>query len=199
MAAPGIIVGDVLATQLIGQVFGQTTVTTFHWVVDAIVGVPTLTDVLNALNTNMVPDFLDICSEDWSAQILRGRRVSPNPTRSYDVVLGGLDGVVASPSLPPSVAGVIARYTNAPGPRGRGRIYVPGVPASYHDDGLLTNLGLNSYAAFTPHLDLQKVLAGVATLDPVLFRRPNTITRIEGTKINVALRSQRRREIGVGI
>ena len=199
MSAPTVIAQDVVAVQVVGLLFGQQTITTFHWRINSLTGPTTLTDLLTAIATPLVPGMQPLCSNNWVAQVLRGRRVTPNPTRSYEVPIIGGTGTVVSESLPPSVAGVISRFTNSASRRGRGRIFVPAVPELFHDAGLLNNAGMNAYQAFAPMLDLPLALPLVGEIDPVLFTRPNTAVNVEGSTVRKVLRSQRRREIGVGI
>jgi len=199
MASPAVIATDVLAIQIVGSLYAQTTITTFHWRINSLVGPATLTDVLNAMVTPLVGEFRDLCSNQWTATLLRGRRVTPNPTRSYEVAVVGGAGTVVSESLPPSVSGVISRFTNSALRTGRGRIFVPAVPEIWHENGQLTAAGVAAYQGFSPILDLPMAVPFVGEFDPVLFRRPNTAVNVEGTAVRSILRSQRRREIGVGI
>lgn len=198
MASPNIIAGDVLLTTLQGTLFGQRTITTFHWSVNAMPVATSLLSLLTLLEANLMPDFKGMLSNEWSASEVTGRRIIVNATRSYSVQSVG-NGSVASSSLPPSVAGVISRFTNASGKKGRGRIYVPAVPDLWHLNGQLSQAGLNAYDLFRPRLDLPTTLAGGIALEPVLFTRPNTVVFVEGSLVRNILRSQRRREIGVGI
>lgn len=198
MASPTIVTGDVLAVQIVGKLFEQETNTTFHWQVNSAPVDTSLTSMLTDIALIVLPDYKDCCSELWEAVAIRGRRVTPSPTRSYAVVQTG-NGTVGEESLPPSVAGVISRFTNSNQRTGRGRIFLPAVPETWHQNGGLNLAGQAAYAAFAPILDLPITLAGGSVLDPVLFRRPNTAVRVEGTQVRTVLRSQRRREIGVGI
>lgn len=198
MPSPNLIAGDVLLTTIQGSLFGQRTITTFHWAITSIPPNTNLLTVLTNLEANLLPDFRTLLSQDWDGIELTGRRLFPGPTRSYSVAING-SGLVVATSCPPSVAGVISRFTNQAGKKGRGRIYVPAVPVSWHLNGLLTMAGQNAYDAFRGRLDLPTNLAGPVTLEPVLFTRPNTAVNVEGSAVRTILRSQRRREIGVGI
>jgi len=199
MPAPNLVLNDVLLTTIQGLLFGQRTITTFHWKVIAVgIDVP-VTSVATAMATEILPDFVLMISEDWSCDITTVRRIFPGPTRTFSHSPGTVAGAIADDSLPPSVTGVISRYGNGAARTNRGRIYVPGVPEGWHLAGQLTTAGFNAYTSFRPFLDLPLVSPLDFTLDPVLLRRPATTTLIEGSIARKILRQQRRREIGVGI
>lgn len=198
MAAPLVIPGDRLFLALEGELFLQQTINTFHYEVTGITGTPTIQDFIEGMIVIMQADFLACCSEEYNLRRWHARRIVASPTRTYTVEVGAEGGTVAADSLPPSVSTVLKRFTNLPGPTGRGRVFMPGVPTTFHDNGILTALGLAAYQAFLPHMSLPVNIPATMTLQPMLFRRPTTFRALEGAAVNTILRSQRRREIGVG-
>lgn len=199
MASPNLISGDVLLSVIKGRLYGQITETTFYWGITTAAGGYNLTTFVQDVITDVLPDFLDIVSSDWTTVSVYGRRMFPNPTRGQETAVGSTPGTVGATALPPHVAAVLSRYTNAPGPRGRGRVFIPAVPETFHTEGLVNAVGKAAYDAFVPWLDLPWTAPSTSQLEPVLFRRPVTAVNIESAKTQIVLRSQRRREVGVGI
>lgn len=199
MPAPTVAVGDVLIGVIKGTLFGQETQTTFHWKIENTDGINTVQTLCTEMIDEILPDFVTMISDEWVSRVCYARRVHPNPTRGFELSTAAVAGTVVAASLPPSVAGVISRFTNLPGPGGRGRIFVPGVPTSWHEDGLLSAAGLAAYSAFLPHLDLQWDPGNGTVYEPVLYKGGGVAVNIENAVARSVLRSQRRREIGVGI
>ena len=199
MAAPVSAVNDILLTTIQGTLFAQRTITTFHWKVATIQPEVNLQNLLLGFNTLLLAEWQAMLSEDWLGDITTIRRLSPSPTRTFTESIAGTNGTVADDSLPPSTAGVISRFGNGASKSNRGRIYVPAVPEAWHLAGQLTAAGVAAYDAFRPVLDLTADLGGIATLEPVLFKKPNLTLLIEGSTTRRILRVQRRREVGVGV
>lgn len=199
MAAPPLAIGDKMIGVLKGTLFGQVVENTFHWRVTSVPTGYSLQDFVNEMVTDMAPEYALMLSRDWIGLAAYGRRVSPTPTRGIEKTLSPLIGDVAQDSLPPSVAAVISRFTNLPGQGGRGRIFIPAVPKTFQNGGLVNSTGLTIYTAFLVWLDLTWTSTLGATFEPVLLKPGNIAVDIEGTTLRNILRSQRRREIGVGI
>lgn len=199
MPAPEIVANDIVIGVLKGTVVGQSVQNTFHWRVTNTVEGYNLSNLAQDMIDEMLPEYRLLLSEDWTAVSAYTRRITPNATRGIEIFTANDAGLVVSPTLPPQVSVVCSRLTNAPGPQGRGRIFLPAVPTSFVTDGRLTNLGQTSLEAFLPWLDLDWTPDGGPTLTPILFRRPNVVTPIETALARSISRSQRRREIGVGI
>lgn len=199
MASPALAVGDQLIGVIKGLVYGQQVQSTFHWRLTGIPAGYTLSNFVLDMSTDILPEYALCMSNSWSALALYARRLFPSPTRGQELAPGTTVGDVASAALPPSVAAVLSRYTNAPGPKGRGRVFMPAVPASFATAGLVNVTGKGVYDNFIPWLDQIWPTTLGATLEPVLWRKPSTTTDIELAVTQTVLRSQRRREIGVGI
>jgi len=58
-------------------------------------------------------------------------RIDPNPTPSLSSTVGAGVGEANGSLSPLQATGVISRYTDNPGPSGRGRIYTPFLPTSF--------------------------------------------------------------------
>lgn len=132
----------------------------------------------------------------------------------FDDLVAQLEGGIAQEALPPSVALVVRRHTNIVGRRNRGRWFLCGLPKTYSVAG---QLNVNPFVAAggdaaVGDMTIGQLQApgGIPIADPVLPRPnrelqepfsivsydPRTIT---GSLVDVVLRSQRRRENGVGI
>jgi len=202
MAGPVVAVGDILQLNVEGVLYGQRTVNTFYFAVTVNDDMSTLGQFLDTfLDPNVDQMMPDIMSVDWKFFRGVGSIIHPVLRRSAQVVsdVAVRDGQVAGDSLPPSVTYVIARRTNIRGPRGRGRVFIPGVPETYHDSGQLTGAAVTAITAKLDDFALPIVRAdGLAV--PVLWHRaPAGADVIETWTLDRILRSQRRREIAVGI
>lgn len=199
MPPPALALGDNIIGIVKGELFGQETQTTFHWKVSETDNGSTPVDVAESMIDELLPDFLLIISEEWTSKSCYCRRVWPAPTRGFEVPTAGQTGAITAGSLPPSVAGVCSRFTNLPGPGGRGRIFVPGVPLSWHENGQLSNAGYSAYVGFLPWLDLAWDPGEGTVYEPILYKGAGVSFNIESASARKILRSQRRREIGVGV
>ncbi len=199
MASPVLVSGDLMVGVIKGLLAGQSVQTTFHWRATSVPTAYTLTSFLQDLLDDIVPEYRLCLSSDWTGFSVYGRRVSPNPTRGQEQATGTMAGLVSSTSLPPSVAAVLSRFTNQPGPKGRGRVFMPAVPSSFNTNGQVNTTGKNIYDAFLPWLDITWPSSGGATFEPILLTPPADARNIEFAQTRIVLRSQRRREIGVGI
>jgi len=154
----------------------------------------------------------------WADQVSYGfleiRRVAPvgGPISGIDYAFTPGTGTVEEPAVPPSVSVVIRRKTEFLGRKYRGRIYLFGCPQTYQTNGALIAGagGVDIFQALATILQGTIVSgdAGAPTFRPVLLARDASITvgdnpgwrvtPIVSTLLDTILRSQRRREVGVG-
>lgn len=199
MASRTLAIGDTIIVVVKGELFAQSVQSTFYMRCTATSGTFTLLNLLNGMVGSLLDAYVKCVSRDWTGQTLYGRVVSPVKSRGEEVILGTPSGEVLQDSLPPSVAGVISRYTLLPGPGGRGRVFVPAVPETFNEEGRLSAAGVDAYEELAQIM--QSVITPLAgnTFEAVLWKRPNLALPITDTVTQRVLRSQRRREIGVGI
>lgn len=198
MALPVLSVGDVLMLTLKGRLFGQRTNNTFFYNVASTDGLADFDDVALQFNTNYETIWSNMVSEDWTADILTIRRLTPTTTRGVDFSLDWT-GNVAQPALPPSTAAVISRWNYGSGPSNRGRIFIAGVPTTFHVAGELTAPAMAILTLLSAEMDDQLENLPAFSLTPGLFHRElGVIEALDGTTPRSILRQQRRREIGVG-
>jgi len=155
----------------------------------------------------------------WADQVSYGtleiRRVAPagGPISGIDYVPTPGTGTIEEPAVPPSVAVVIRRRTEFLGRKYRGRIYHFGLPLSFCANGQVNLLspGMTEMTALATILEGTIVSgdAGAPTFRPVLLAKDASIvvgdnpgwrvTPLVTTQVDRILRSQRRREVGVGV
>lgn len=199
MASRILQVGDIMVAVMKGRLFGQSVQSTFHYRATAVDGSYTLKNFITGLSATLLDNYVKAVSRDWTGDVLYGRILAPVKSRGEEITLGAASGDVLEDALPPTTCAVIGRYTLVPGPGGRGRIFLPAIPESWNDAGIL------SVAGVTALTDLQQFMAESITplagntFEPVLWKRPNLALPITDTKTQRVLRVQRRREIGVGI
>jgi len=95
-------------------------------------------------------------SENWQIISVYARRIEPTPGVPSIQVLSGASeivGGVIGEFVPPQCALLISLYTASAAPTGRGRIYVPGFPEEFEDDGRLTNAAYTLMQAAADELE----------------------------------------------
>lgn len=203
---PGIADGDAVQINAVGLFFGQVTVTTFFYKLSF--GAPIPDGIPPALFAQAWFDgygssYEDVLSTEWSWMAVEVKDPRTTQLWASDAVDVEGAGTLAGSPLPPSVAVVVSRKSTFPGRRGRGRIYIPAVPESYHENGKLSDAGFAIYKAWSDvfHEATTDTILGVdVTKTPAVWSRLNqTAYPVQAAITRKILRSQRRREIGVGI
>jgi hypothetical protein len=202
MAGPILATGDVLHFTAEGLLFQQHTITNFYYAVTDNADGEDLEAALDTWTTVNADQMLPpIMSTDWVFLRTTADIIHPVIRRSAQVVSSQefRNGQIAGGSLPPSVTFVIARRTSTRGPTGRGRVFIPGVPTAWHDDGSLTGAAITAVGAVLDDFALPLAFGGFNAI-PALYRRvPSGFIVVEQWTLDHILRSQRRREIGIGI
>jgi hypothetical protein len=188
----------------VGRLYGQQTVTTFFYALTP----DTATDpadplaLAQAMYDGFGSEFEDHLSSEWSwaAVEVRDPRAAPIWASAELPVAG--NGVLGDPSCPPSVAAVITRKTALAGRRYRGRVFIPAVPAANHLEGQLTDAALLDMQDLANNMALPQNVtlpSGTYVMIPQVWSRLlQTGQTIVNCLARRVLRSQRRREIGVG-
>jgi len=198
-------VGQDLQVNAIGQVYGQMTVTTFFYKLEVESGVlesatadGIAEEWANALGSSMI----DPVSHDWKLRRVEVRDPRTDPGWASGEYTAEFTGVVAQDSCPPTVAMVVTRRSDQAGRRYRGRVFIPAVPVTYHVEGELTGAAMVALQAFADDMATPILLTATA---PGLKIVPSIWSKVNQASVPIVsclarpiLRSQRRREIGVG-
>lgn len=198
--------GSIIQINAIGSLFGQTTVTTFFYEVVPSAPVPAGTDpalLAQAWFDGFGSAFEDALANPWAWQFVECRDPRTPPVWASGIVTVEGNGTIAQDSCPPSVAQVITRTSGLAGRSYRGRIFLPSVPEDFQDLGKLTSAGyasLKTLADLMP-APLTSVIGGINyDLEPRIWsRKLQAAVTLTGATARYVLRSQRRREVGVGI
>jgi len=195
--------GGYVQFEYVGFLFGQTTINTFtyQWLEEGLSADLAWSEAENAIDDQLRDLYLACLSEEWEGVATRIYNPAPTATEAAFLFPMTDDGAVAEGSEPPAVAGTITKRTSLRGPQGRGRIFVPAVPISYHENGRLTATGVGVYNDLGDAMQFTiPVLAPAGNLVPVVYSRValNGAAIVDCTAQPI-LRSQRRRQIGVGI
>jgi len=198
-------VGQDVQINAIGRLFGQQTVTTFFYKLDVDSGVlesADPNDIAQEWGNGMGAAMIDCISSDWELVNVEVRDPRTPPGWASGDAPQSQFGVLAGGSLPPTVAQVITRRSAQAGRRYRGRVFLPGVPTGAHDDGELTGAHLLLLQAFADDMVTTIPLTATAPgliLRPVIWSKVNqSSVEMTSAVARLILRSQRRREIGVG-
>jgi len=199
-----------------GGLFSQLVVNTFGYqqMDGNTTGDSDMTQLGKAIDAVIVPNLYTVQGDLMIYAFAEIRRVAPagGPIDGLDFTLTPGNGAIEEPPLPPSCAVVIRRKTSFLGRKYRGRIYIPGVAQTLTANGVVLAGagGMNQMNALA--LILQGTIVsgdtGGPTWRPVLLARDASVTGGDnpGWRVNPVtlcqadnkLRSQRRREIGVG-
>jgi len=207
-------VGDLFRLAAVGGLNGQQIVNVFHYqqTTANTSGVTETESLARAWNAQVFPDLLAAITSDAQYGIIESRSfVMPGGVLvGYDLpvsTVGGED----PPTLPPTVAVVIRKKTSRLGRKYRGRNYFAGVAVADVSAGSLVTSGttLTRWNALATAMLVNPVwtASGSPTFTPVIAAydkdedgvpialRSQPLTT---TFLDMILRSQRRREIGVG-
>lgn len=164
------------------------------------------TSVEAALGVTGLEGFSDQYSITGATVIDVQPGLLPTQIHGWATVTG--DVVDANP-LPPQSAGVISWKTGVKGSVGvfaaAGRMYMPGIPQTGQISGFLQATFQNALSAFAQQLYDAYIADGTAYQMHVVSLTPNSspvtvraINPVTDFSINNVVRSQRRREFGVG-
>lgn len=209
----------VVRINVVGRFMAQQTNTVFHYRLD---GSPTGDVVVAAHdafynyvisvagNRSMMAVYAICLTSDWRGIFMQTTRVSINPNalrflrRDISTVVGSLP----PPTLPPQVATVVRRRTLVPKRWGRGRIYLPAIPQASVNNGVIDGAVYGVNLQDLVDAMNQPIVGGspAMTFRPCLIRSGifdidgnPTSTDITSSDYDTTVRTQRRRELGVGV
>lgn len=201
------LLNDVWQMTMVGKLHGQTTRNVFNYVVTDEPTVPIVTDVeLDTLLTAMVASvwtgaLQTFISDEFELQYLTMQRIKPIRYIAAIKSVGEAGGV-AGKSLPTECALVLKRLTELAGKTNRGRVYIAGIASENEADSAFTinpdGVEMGKALSFLND-DLQIAADGV--IRPIIWSAasPTVINRFVVTaEMEVPVRAQRRRQLGVG-
>jgi len=193
-------VNDIYRVVMTGQLHGQTILQTLHYRVDANSGPNDQAQLASRADAVIGLALKQNLSDEYAYQSATVQRIYPGiPT--YPVVVGTTAGAgaVNTPSLPTEVCAVFTKITGFAGPRYRGRAYISGLPTTYVTDSVLNGVGVAAVAPIAVSMTQQLSFVGGASFTPILWHDPSaTYTDVTQRITRTTIRSQRRRQVGVG-
>lgn len=198
---------DVYLIKVQGRLFSQATINTFHYKetlqITAGDNAAAIATAFNAAG-GVAANLRGTVSSDWMHETTSVQRIRPLPMNEAVILTQMTAGTRASGSCPPQVAAVVTRRTGLAGRANRGRIYVPAIPESDHENGKCTAAFFVQLIAFASFLD-DVITVGAGGISPVVHsKRLNGVPRdvtilITGVTPRDTLYTQRRRTLGRGI
>lgn len=189
--------GSVVRFTIQGFLHDQLTVNTFWYEKTSGLDAAALSAVLNAFHGLFEDPYKAVISSEWTAFQMTAQQIFPTKTAVLVQAYTGV-GEQTGDSLPSSVAVVLTKRTLTAGQRGRGRIYLPGVPVAWETDSQVTNTGLTNYTNLAIVMEGALAVAG-ETWEPVVCQANGTATKlIDAVDAQKVLRNQRRRQYGRG-
>lgn len=198
-------VDDVIEVVIQGEADGQTTITTFHYMMNdpATDAVEWLQAALNTFQGEIdgtYARFRNVTGDDFIFRAVTIQRISPTRNAKIGIPIGEQTGLVNSECLPPANAVAVTRRTELAGRHQHGSLHMPGVPLSFVANGILTANAVSTYSTFANSLTFP-LEWGNATARPVIFNRldPLASTTVSNAAPMTSVRTMRRRVVGRGI
>jgi len=203
---------QVVQLDVVGSLFGGRTINRFYYMSPGPADpAPVSGTFCNDFWDAVKAGWTNAVSLDWSLVGILFRRVNIYGLAPQVVLAGGLTGPFVGSRLascPPADCVVIKRRTSLIGKRARGRVYIAGVAENDHENGMLTATGLTNFGGLVVTLASGINHAGV-NYQPSQVYWTHTpvggggIANVEGevifaTDVDPIIRTQRRRQVGVG-
>ena len=198
-----VIGGGIFEFQIRGMLDSQRVINTFHYV--TLSGVADQTTTLDAAAVDFMTEVLSPLAQGMSNFVsftsVRGQAVWPTRfvAKEYTPAPGG--GQLMEDSIVSGGSMVVRRKSSFANRRGRGRIYVPGMPLSAVTNSVINNAWLALFeTAITDGIKVSLPDGEFGQIHPVIWS-PNTPTqffRVIDGEIDPSIRYQRRREVGRG-
>lgn len=195
-------VGDIGMAVIRQTLHGQTILNTLHYRIKEFAPA-TFGHTIFSLAAGVAAKFVPLMKAVQSVELVHdnvtAQKIRPLPPElavATTVHAGG--GTVASGSLPTSDCAVITKRTQFAGVKYRGRMYVAGIPVSSEDNSKLAAGVLANWEPLVLAFNDEVTNADV-TWQPILWHRAAlNYDLIETAELRTILRTQRRRQLGVG-
>lgn len=205
-------IGDVFRVSSVGGMFGQQIVNVFHYEQTSVntSGIAEVESLARAFNAGVLAAIAATTSNDasWGTIESRSFVLPGTPPVGFDLSVT-VPGEIDSGAAPPTVCFNVKKKTGFLGRKYRGRNYFAGIAQDAVDSGKIAVGAITTFEALKDAMagTLTWTAGGSPTFRPIIaaivfpdapdvpFIRKTPITQCE---VDLVLRSQRRREIGVG-
>lgn len=199
--------GSIVEVRITGTLFNQRTINVFHYLAPG--GTATNGDMellLSAFEAGPYESFVSTVTTDWVGGRIQGQVISPTRQIALNFLPEDTAGTVEGTTLPGNNAAVLVRKTLTAGRTQQGRIFMPAMPSTWVTNGVINSTGLVAYAVMAGQLDATLDVDG-RIFQPIIvgYVKPpgspgSYVNRgvVQVFEVNPVVRSQRRREIGVG-
>lgn len=192
-------VNDIYRVTIVGNLHGQDIQTVLHYRESVTAGANGQPSLAAAVDAAFAANVLTVISSEYTYELTLAQKIYPGipqfPTANGT---GTGTGGVGGGSLPTTVTAVVKKRTTLAGPRYRGRVFQAGIPLSYEFDSTITVAGrialLNGWSTV-----LTGLVAGGYTFTPIIWHKDTLLfDDVNQLAMDLPLRVQRRREVGVG-
>lgn len=211
MAQPLIAVGDIIQTQILGEVNDTSMMTVLTWKVDAYTGALPCNLALAALGLNLstsalMTDYQALLPTAYTINSIRTQRVSPTRSAAAFTTLSLAGTWSGGVNNQPGTASTFWRYTDTSGRSQRSVTHVPALPQNAVLANALTSgyiAALNVFAIdCLANYNTSLSLAGSFDVTPIVPHRkkplPWTGDVLVSHGVNTTPRTERRRVSGYG-
>jgi len=196
--------GAVIQFQILGRLHGQRTRNVFHYryagSANVDDGAAELTALADDFHDEVAFFILQQQSDEFTLEQIMAQAIAPTRYRAVfkDV---NIPGAVEGNSVPSGVAVVLRRFAELSGRHFQGRVYIPGLPVASESDSQVLIDDRAAWSAVAQKF--LTVLTGpeggenyrmVVSTDIIV----TSADEVFGAALDINLRYQRRREVGVG-
>lgn len=155
---------------LVGDIFGQTTTNSYHFMTRGEDSPPTyqqeLIELMNDFNENIVPLVCLFADQEWECNRLIGTTLDPPDNIRLELGPLALNGAQSGGALPSFCAAITSYKTAHNSPNFRGRSYYAGISKQFAEQGHIVGANLTQLRAI-PETMLERYGGGAGTTRPV--------------------------------
>lgn len=201
-------VSDVVRLRLHYRLFGQLCQSGMHFQFLTIGA--TATGLATDFDTNLVATFAAAVAADVSYESITVEAVAPPTLATIERDISpDVAGTQVGEALPPANAAVFSLRTPNKGRRYRGRFYLSGIERTFGNAGQVDGAGLTALQALATALDARYGVGGTSADYRMVVHSPEDLTAepprvgtittdVTSIVVDPVIRTQRRRQIGVG-
>lgn len=199
--------GDILQYTFRGVLYGQVTMTTWHYQYTGVSviagGADTAHDIADAMQvtSGLWTRYANVMPTAWTGGQIWAQKIYNVRYRKEVITPSVTAGIVNDAPASPADAVALTLHADLAGPHSIGTKHLPGVVPSSLQNGELKAAAKDGYSLLAlSAISVITVGAGL-TFDPVIYNRnnPNTSLFITGATVQDEVRTQRRRVVRRGI